>query len=180
MYLFHQAPNRLWFRVSSESTDSKISSGIIWQKLRGRECHLLNGQACVHIGNLQGTSLTRKTHTDLPPTSPTTTPTKHIIKLPHCILTLPKTRRQIYFLKITAKTKNSSSNQSSLIKTFLGTLQFLFPVYKRGLMSYLWFPGSREKALVRLFLDQISYAVVQIQTLALWYWHLGTWVFWTQ
>lgn len=137
MYLFHQAPNRLWFRVSSESTDSKISSGIIWQKLRGRECHLLHGQACVHIGNLQGTSLTQKTHMDLLPTSPTTPPTKHIIKLPHCILTLPKTRRQIYFLKITAKTKNSSSNQSSLIKTFLGTLQFLFPIYKRGLMSYL-------------------------------------------
>lgn len=33
---FPPAPNRLWFRVSSESTDSKISSGIIWQKLRGR------------------------------------------------------------------------------------------------------------------------------------------------
>lgn len=35
-YLFHQAPNRFWFRVLSESTDSKISSSTIWQKLRGR------------------------------------------------------------------------------------------------------------------------------------------------
>ena len=67
----HQIPTSLWFKVSSESTDSQMSSDIILLKLRGRECHLLYGQACVHIGNLQGVSLTRKILMDLLPTSPT-------------------------------------------------------------------------------------------------------------
>lgn len=141
--------------------------------------YCMDRHACIQ--ETQGVSLTRKILTDLLPTSPTKT-YKPITELPLFVLAPHKTRTQIsHFLKITIE-KNPTPHPTSciLLKTPLGTLQFLFPISKPGLKNYLWFPDSREKALVRSFLDQISDAVVQIQMLALWYWHLYTWVFWTQ
>lgn len=58
MYFFHQIPTNLLCKVSTESTDSKMSSDIILQKLREESAIYCMNR---HIGNLPGVNLSRKT-----------------------------------------------------------------------------------------------------------------------
>lgn len=58
IYFFHQIPTSLQFKVSTESTDSKMSSNIILQKLREESAIYCMNR---HIGNLPRVRLSRKT-----------------------------------------------------------------------------------------------------------------------
>lgn len=104
---------------------------------------------------------------NLLPTSPAKNLQTHYRAITFHISSAQNKEANILFSKHNNYKKNPSSSKSHLIKNISKDPAVSVSNIQTGLMNYLLFPDSREKALVRLFLDQISAAVVQIQMLAL-------------